>query len=346
MIARRKKMRNILFIVFVFFLSAVFLSGQIVPLPEIQKPETIIVDQNQILITEFPHVYIYSLKDTRLIKKFGKAGEGPREFFTYVRIQYDPQNPQYIVVGSHMKMSYFTRKGEFVKEVRSKTSSAANVYKPVGKHYAAYGIQQVDKTVFSTINLHDENLKKIKELVRWENIFQQGKPLNPTDTDMAGGQFRIFENKVFFMHREDGRIEIFDENGEKLKTLSYKYDRVPVTQKDRDAIDEHFKTDPRFRQFYDVFKAQVKYPGYWPSTIDHLVAANRLYILTNKKSGDKSEFVIFDMDGKLLKKVMVPLKFANPRETYPFTINYGKLFQLADNEDTEEWELHVHEVIK
>lgn len=339
-------MKKVTLAYFILLLSGIVFCGQIVPLPEIQKPENIVVDQNQILITEFPHVYIYSLKDPKLIKKFGKAGEGPREFFTYVRIQYDPSQPQYIVVGSHMKMSYYTRTGEFVKEIRNKTSSAANVYKPVGKNYAAYGFQQVDKKVFNTINLHDENLKKIKELVRWETIFQQGKPLNPTDTDLQGGQFRIFENKVFFMHREEGRIEIFDEGGTKLKTLKYKYDRVPVTQKDREAIDEHFKTDPRFRQFYDLFKAQAKYPGYWPSTIDHIVADSRLYILTNKKDGDKSEFVIFDMDGKLLKKVMVPCIFANPRETYPFTINYGKLFQLADNEDTEEWELHIHTVLK
>jgi hypothetical protein len=339
-------MRKMALIILTLAVSGILFGGDLVPLPELQKPENIIVDQNQILITEFPNVYIYSLKDFKLIKKFGKAGEGPREFFNYVRIQYDPSQPQHIVVGSHMKMSYFTRKGEFVKEVRSKTSSAANVYKPVGKNYAAYGIQQVDKTAYSTVNLHDKDLKKIKELVRWENIFQQGKPLNPTDTDLSGGQFRIYENKVFFLHREGGRIEIFDEDGAKLKTLNHKYERVPVTTKDREAIDEHFKTDPRFRQFYDIFKAQAKYPGHWPSTIDHVVADKRLYILTNKKSEGKSRFVIFDLDGKLLKKVMVPLKFANPRETYPYTIMYGKLFQLADNEDTEEWELHVHRVME
>jgi hypothetical protein len=41
---------------------------------------------------------------------------------------------------------------------------------------------------------------------------------------------------------------------------------------------------------------------------------------------------------------MAAVKFSNPRETYPMTINYGKLFQLYDNEDTEEWELHIHKI--
>ncbi len=76
--------------------------------------------------------------------------------------------------------------------------------------------------------------------------------------------------------------------GRIIPPTGFCYDRVPVTQKDRDAIDEHFKTDPRFRQFYDIFKTQVKYPSNWPSTIDHIV---------------------------------------------------------ADNEDTEEWELHIHTIL-
>jgi hypothetical protein len=326
-------------------LSVVVFPGQVIPLPDLEKPENIIVDQNQILITQFPHVFIYDLKTFKLIKKFGKSGEGPREFFNYVRIQFDPKHPEYICVGSHMKMSYFKRTGEFVKEVRSKTSSTANVYKPVGKkNYAAYGFVQQDKTVFNTLNLFDENLKKIKEIARWEQIFQQGKSLNPTDTDLQGGQFRIFDNKIYFLLREDGKIQVFDENGDKLYDVKYDYERVPVTAEDKKAIREHFKTDPRFSRFYEIFTNVVKFPSHWPSAIDHIAVDDKLYVLSNKKKGEKSEFVIFDKNGNFSKKVMVPVQFANPRETYPLTINYEKLFQLFDNEDTEEWELHIHKI--
>lgn len=331
--------------ILMLFLSVIVFAGQVIPLPDLQKPENIIVDKNQILITEFPYVYIYDLKTLKLVKKFGKAGEGPREFFNYVRIQYDPKYPDYICVGSHMKMSYYTRKGEFVKEIRSKTSSTANVYKPVGKkNFAAYGFVQEEKTVYNTLNLFDENLKKIKEIARWEQMFQQGKSLNPTDTDLQGGQFRIYDDKIYLMFREDGTIEVFDENGEKLYDVKYEYERVPVTSEDKKAIHEHFKTDPRFSRFYELFTNMVKFPSYWPSTIDHIVANDKIYVLTNKKVGEKSEIVIFDKTGNFYKKIMIPVKFANPRETYPLTINYGKLFQLYDNEDTEEWELHINAI--
>ena len=331
-------------LLFVFFAGT--LSAELVPLPDIQKPENIIIDQNQILITEFPSVYVYSLKDFGLVKKFGKAGEGPQEFFNYVRIQFDPKNPQYIVVGSHMKMSYYTREGEFVKEVRSKTSSTANVYKPLGENYAAYGFfqDQETKTAYSTINLFDKDLKKVKEIVRWTGMVQQGKDINPTDTDMSGAQFRIFGKQLFFLFRESGRVDVFDDNGEKMFSIDHGYDRRPVTAEDRQKFHDYYRTDPRFSRFYDAVKARFKFPGEFPAAIDNVVADDRIYVLTNIREGEKSQIVVFDIKGNFLKNVMVPVAFANPAETYPMTIHYKKLFQLVDNEDTEEWELHIHEI--
>jgi len=317
--------------------------AEVVPLPELLKPENIIVDGEQILITEFPHVYIYSLGDFSLVNKFGKAGEGPREFFQYVRIQYAPKTPQNIVVGSHMKMSYFTRTGEFIREVRSK-SSTANVYKPLGDNFAAYGFfqDQEEKIAYSTINLHGPDLKKIKEIVRWEGMVQQGRDINPTDTDLAGAQFRIFGNRLYFLFRESGRIDVFDDQGEKVFAVDHDFGRRPVTAADREAIHEHYRTDPRFSQFYDAVKARFKFPSDFPAAIDHVVADDRIYVLTNAKQGESWRIVIFDLKGNFLKEVAVPVRFANPVETYPMTVNHKQLFQLVDNPDTEQWELHIH----
>ncbi len=82
-----------------------FLSVQaaekVIEMPELNKPATIILDGGQILVAEFPTIYVYSQKDGNLITKFGKKGEGPKEFSQYTRIQKDPKNPDKIVVGSH-----------------------------------------------------------------------------------------------------------------------------------------------------------------------------------------------------------------------------------------------------
>ena len=73
-------MKKLVLIVLLIILSVFLFGEKIVPLPELQKPENIIIDQGQILMTEFPNVYVYSLEDFKLIVKFGKK-EGNKRVF-------------------------------------------------------------------------------------------------------------------------------------------------------------------------------------------------------------------------------------------------------------------------
>jgi len=336
-------MKKIIFLI-IYFLIVLMMAGEIIVLEDINKPENIIIDQGQILITEFPQVYVYSLEDHSLIAKFGNEGEGPREFNMYVRIQYKPDEPQYIVVGSHMKISYYTRKGEFVKEIRSDTSTTANVYKPLGDKYVAYGFKQQDKTNFVTVNLFDRNLKKIKEILSWEMPMQGGgQRINPTDNDMAGGEFRIFENRIYILLREKGTLHIFDQNGQKLNTISPEYEKVKFTSEDRKAVDHHFKTHPRWRQMYEQFLQVVDYPSHFPNTRGFTVD-EQIYVLTWVKKDGKYQILMFDKEGKFIKSIYAPLEDMNAIEYYPYWIHKGKIYQIVDNGDTEEWELRINKI--
>ena len=55
---------------------------------------------------------------------------------------------------------------------------------------------------------------------------------------------------------------------------------------------------------------------------------------------NKNEFYIFNLKGKLLKKIMLPFAEYDEVQFSPYTINDGKLYQLIEN-DNETWELHV-----
>ena len=60
----------------------------VTPLPDINKPGFVYLDKKQMYVTEDTSIYIYSLNDLKLIKKFGKRGEGPQEFKTYPKITF------------------------------------------------------------------------------------------------------------------------------------------------------------------------------------------------------------------------------------------------------------------
>jgi hypothetical protein len=92
-------------------------------LDQLLKPNGLAVSTRYIYILEEPTIYIFSARDFRLIKKFGKRGEGPQEFMTspfgiMPMILYPYDNDTKVLVNSNSKVSLFTAEGTFIKETR------------------------------------------------------------------------------------------------------------------------------------------------------------------------------------------------------------------------------------
>ena len=76
------------------------------------------------------------------------------------------------------------------------------------------------------------------------------------------------------------------------------------------------------------------------------IANDKVYIQTYKKSNGKFEFYIFDIHGKLIKRIFLPIyqMYKGFIFLYPFTIQNEKLYQLVENDKSEVWELHITEI--
>jgi hypothetical protein len=195
----------------VLFLTCLVSAAKVAVLGELQRPASITVDGSQVFITEGINVYIYSEKDYSLQKKFGKEGEGPQEFKRHpnpmsesIRISVQPKE---ILVNSIGKISYFTRKGEFIREMRAMVS----VYIPVGNHMAGFGMDQKEQTRYITLNLYSPQCVKEKELFRAKAPLQEGKFIDPVK--MSVGilvvTIRVEDNKMFY-RGDDQKIYAFD----------------------------------------------------------------------------------------------------------------------------------------
>ncbi|MEN8154787.1 MAG: 6-bladed beta-propeller [Acidobacteriota bacterium] len=334
---------------FLLIFSTIFLlnlSGEkIVKMSDLNNPATIIVDGGQILIAEFPTIYVYSQKDYSFITKFGKKGDGPREFSQYTRIQKDPKNPDKIVIGSHMKMSYYTRDGKFISEKRPKTGGRGNIYKPFGDKFVSYsGYQDKEKkTVFQTVELYNSDLKKIKRVYEEPQVFQQGKKINPLRT--WGAWFRLYGKKIFITGEKDGYVLIFDKNGNSVKEIKCGLKKLKVRDTDIKRYHEYFRTDPQTKNFYENVKALLDFPSYFPIIRGMDVVDNKLYVNGYMNPEGKTEFIIYDMDWNVAgKDIFLEIPEASARDLYPYTIKDDKLYQLVDNDDEEMWELHIHEL--
>ena len=142
-----------LFIILLIFPIVVF-SSKVVPLPNLINPDSIMIDNDQIYITDMEKICIYSSKDFTLKKKFGKKGEGPGEFkinpAAVAKLQIYVQ-PDCIIVNNLSRVSFFTKNGSFKNEIN--VTSGLN-FIPIGKKFVGYsGTKRIKNILYLTINL-------------------------------------------------------------------------------------------------------------------------------------------------------------------------------------------------
>ena len=109
--------KKIIFLVLCVLIVSVFNFAEVMAtFPDLSRPYRIMVNEGKLYILEKQNVYIYSTQDYKLLKKFGKKGEGPMEFSGGLNIT---AYNDYLVVNSQGKISYWTKLGEFIREVKS-----------------------------------------------------------------------------------------------------------------------------------------------------------------------------------------------------------------------------------
>jgi hypothetical protein len=126
---------------------------------------------------------------------------------------------------------------------------------------------------------------------------------------------------------------------------------VKFTEEHARKVLEHYRTRPSTRDEYDWWKKNIHFPEYFPAIRDIFKADNLIYIRTYKEKENNHEFFIFTTDGKLHRQVFLPIapsqaKLAYPymRDSAPFAVKNGKLYQLITDDDEEACELHVSRI--
>jgi hypothetical protein len=317
---------------------------KIQPLTELINPQEIAVDDQNIYIVQRAKVYIYSKTDNKLKRVFGKRGEGPREFIPvgdHRKINLFLL-PDQILINSLNKVSYFSKDGSFVRETKAQPGLGF-LFKPVNNHYVGYSHTDYDRILHDLISLYDTSLRKKTKVIHKErHFFQRGRSINPLKINNP--LFRVFNNEIF-ISTDNGAIKIFNPKGDLLNKITFSYQKVPLDHKRRQKYISFFTSSPIHKDFYHRDRKYIKYPDYFPLIRDFKVIDNRIYIVTYREQKQNREMLISTTSGKLIKKSFVPVVEASPLNLFPFTIKDGKIYQLIENTSTENWELHIIEVL-
>lgn len=307
---------------------------------DFSKPHKLVIDKDRMYVTEGANIFIYSLKDYKLIKKFGKPGEGPKEFKLRRghSVWFNVENDK-LLIGSVAKVSFFTRGGEFINEV---SVPLGRYFQGLGKDkYVGRSYTREANKNFTTINFYDAKFTPGSEICR-HMIAQQPGRFAMWLTPFLN---HVYDNKLFVAGHEDMIIDVYGQDGKKLYEIKTDYQRVKVTEDQKKRKKDFYKKDPRRtpQQVERILKG-IWFPTHFPAVSDFHVNEGKVYVKTYKEKNGTYEFYIFDIKGKLLKKVFIPMAMRYVVVVYPYTVSGGKMYQLVENDDTEEWEIHVVDI--
>jgi hypothetical protein len=307
-------------------------------LPELAKPSRIVVDNQRLYIVDGTSIFIYSLKDYSLIKKFGRQGEGPGElkgFISYLEVHQD-----YMLVYSEGRLSWFTLEGTFVKQ-KTETSIGLN-FKAIGDGFVGQKLIREKDGIYFGIFLFDANLKTKIEFYRYRHPFfgkrRKGK-VNASDVRISS---YYIHNDNIFVDKDDGCIWVYDQNGAKVNQICPDLKKVRITPEHKKRFLEFWRTD--LKGEYEAFQDRMEFPAYFPLIKDFLVTDGRLFILTYQEKEGGNEILIYDLKGNKLKRSWAPMHKVNPLLPHLFSryaIKNHRIYILQDNEETETWEIRI-----
>ena len=268
-------------------------------------------------------------------------GEGPREF----KVDY-PDNalridilPGNIVANSIRKVSYYTLDGGFVTE--KIVPFYAKFLQPMGENYVGEIDILEDNITYKAFQLFNPDFEKIKEVYRQKHIVQRTKTKFVVGKEVTKCQ--VFKDKIFISGKEGFAFDIYDKNGNLFHTFKQPYKKRKITDEDKKEIHELLKK-AYGRERYETFKNWIKIVSEFPVIGDFLFDGQYVYVSTNKEKEGKLELFMFDLNGKLLKNIFLPIAKKDPFRPFPYDFYKGKLYQFIENEDSEMWELHIHPV--
>jgi hypothetical protein len=271
--------------------SSLITAVQPVTLPGLDNPHQIEVDSDFFYIVDGTTVYIYSIVDFSQKKRFGREGEGPREFKRRARLNVQANH---LLVNSVTRISFFTKKGEFIKEMNAKFNSLGDFF-PLEKHYVNTSFIQEGKRLYYTLNLYDENLKKVKSICQLtRNEQQSGMKINALDWGFP--KFCTYKDLVI-CEELDKELYAFDKTGKKLFTLIPKVEKLPVSKEYKRRFFNYLET--RYKQEYERVKSRLQFPPYFPgielSPVElypFTIRNGNLYRLRDNEETEEWEFFI------------------------------------------------------
>ena len=344
-------MKKWLILLLMLMMGSLAFSEKLGVLTRVLTPEMIEVSDNEFYVVEGATIFMYSLKDLSFIRKFGKSGEGPGE------LKVNPSISNILITAGDSllflsldKAIRFSKTGQVIKEF--KIPIITNYLYPLGKNYVGIRFKAITQQKPNiAVVLFNPEMEEIKVL--YSQQMSGGQRVADLTSDALN--VSVYKDKIFIDQSPKGFvISVLDANGNQLYQIEKEYKKIKFTDEYREMAMNRIKQDKAIRSIgWENLKNLIKiiHDDYFPPIRDLTITDDRIYVKTYQKQGDKDEFIIMDLKGNILKKVYLPgvkepgfLGEMLGRSAKFYKIYQNKFYYLYENEEEEEWEVHVEPI--
>ena len=309
-------------------------------LPQVLNPFFITIADGRLYIVEnssTAHIYTIGAKGVAFVKTFGRAGQGPGEFdFMYlIRVFKDHLD----IPGSN-KLARFSLDGEYINEVKFPISVFKGGIYRLGQNFVTRDFQFDDKGATTTIRLSDKDFKLIKEIGARKTAMGLEK------LNLVADYFspRVVGDQIFIISSgRESVVAVYDRNGIRQKEIRLPLEPVRMTAALKEAIIKPIREDRERMTSWQEYEKRLFFPDQTPGLDYFDVIEGKFVARTYKYRQDSVEFVIFDQQGRELRRAALPFT-GRISNGILFCFYQGRYFYLRENAGEEIWELHSEKV--
>jgi hypothetical protein len=256
-------------------------------------------DENIYIVDRKEHQVRVFDRAGKLIRSFGKQGQGPGEFNQPVGIHLTPNNELMIEDGLNRRLALFTPEGKFLKNISlGKTLGLLNIYLDSKGNIIGRELSTADQKFMWQVKKYDRDLNPLFTIdaVEFQNpLAGKINPFLHMFVYTLGGK-----DTIIYGNPKQYEIKIFSPVGKLMKKILKDYDPVEISEEDKK---EGLAKIP---ESGIGLKERLEIPKYYPAYVNFtLDEEGRMFVRTYKKGKTKKEhfFDVFDADGRYIAEI-------------------------------------------
>ncbi|MGE5340156.1 MAG: hypothetical protein ACM3SY_01625 [Candidatus Omnitrophota bacterium] len=339
-------MKIILISLMIIYCGIVIFPEKVADLPELNKPHAIECDGENFYIVDDTTAHIYSIKGCKHLGSFGRRGEGPYELNTPF---YSPAKilllNDRVMLSSDYKLVVYTKKGKPIDEKVFRQGYDDLI--PFKNNYVGVDVEVNERLLrTSKILLISPDFKTKKTLITFVNPpigipNRMGWAL-PLDTFINVAN----DNLYVFNMQQDKEIFVFNSEGKQIKRLTVALPKIKVTEAVKNDMVDYLKSigyGKVLRVRNEEIKNRCFFREYLSTAKLCKIKDGIIQLETYERKDGKYQIVLMDLNGKIIKKLFLPIPtygLIEGSRFFSYCFDKNTYYYLVDNDETENWELH------